>query len=152
MSLVTKRPPSAAVAHGAPHAAKVDLSSLGDALGIKPKKACKVLDCGTTHVYDLMKKRELESYLDGRSRKITTASIREYVTRRLAASNPQSGALGGSTLKVDPRCAAEGEPPGTIVTGSPFEGTTAGAKLQPRRRGRPPKLCQEAGNGRGDVS
>jgi hypothetical protein len=59
MSLVTKRPPSAAVAHGAPHAAKVDLSSLGDALGIKPKKACKVLDCGTTHVYDLMKKKSL---------------------------------------------------------------------------------------------
>jgi excisionase family DNA binding protein len=77
MSLVTKKLPSAALAHNVPHAPRVDLSPLGDALGIKPKKACKVLDCGITHVYDLIKKRELESYLDGRSRKITTASIRE---------------------------------------------------------------------------
>jgi excisionase family DNA binding protein len=37
-------------------------------------------------IYELIRNGELDSYLDGRRRLITTASIRAYVERKLAAS------------------------------------------------------------------
>jgi len=42
-----------------------------------------MLDCGITRLYRLLAAGELESFLDGRSRKITVTSIRRYVERRL---------------------------------------------------------------------
>jgi hypothetical protein len=44
-----------------------------------------MLDCGNTRLYELLKNNELESYLDGRSRKIIVASIHRYIARRLEA-------------------------------------------------------------------
>jgi hypothetical protein len=46
-----------------------------------------MLACGNTRLYELLTSRELESFLDGRSRKITVESIRGYITRRLTPGN-----------------------------------------------------------------
>jgi excisionase family DNA binding protein len=43
-----------------------------------------MLDCGTTRLYELIRAGELETYRDGASRKITTASLRAYVDRQIA--------------------------------------------------------------------
>jgi len=53
-------------------------------LVVSPRRARHMLDCGNTHLYELLKS-ELESYRDGRSRKILVASINALVARRLAA-------------------------------------------------------------------
>jgi hypothetical protein len=53
-------------------------------LVVKPKTAWKMLSCSNTRGYELLNAGELESFLDGRSRKITVESIHRYVARRLA--------------------------------------------------------------------
>ena len=53
---------------------------------VSPRRACHMLDCGTTRLYQLLAAGELESFLDGRSRKITVASIRRYVEHRLSTT------------------------------------------------------------------
>jgi excisionase family DNA binding protein len=55
----------------------------GDPLLVKPKEASRMLNCGNTRLYELLSAGELDSFLDGRSRKITVESIRRYVTRHL---------------------------------------------------------------------
>jgi hypothetical protein len=61
-------------------------SGLGDPepLVVKPKVAWKLLGCSNTRGYELLAAGELDSFLDGRSRKITIESIRHYIARRLA--------------------------------------------------------------------
>jgi hypothetical protein len=54
-------------------------------LVVKPKTAWRLLACSNTKGYELLAAGELESFLDGRSRKITVASIRALIARRLAA-------------------------------------------------------------------
>ena len=54
-----------------------------DRLGVKPKKACQMLDIGNTRLYELLKNRELVSYKDGRNRKILVESIKNYVKRQV---------------------------------------------------------------------
>ncbi len=53
-------------------------------LVVKPRVAWKLLSCGNTRGYELLQSGELESFLDGSSRKITMASIYRYIERRLA--------------------------------------------------------------------
>jgi hypothetical protein len=65
---------------------------------VKPNVAWKMLSCGNTRGYELLAAGELDSFLDGRSRKITVESIRRYISCRLAVE--------GAT-----RNAAPGEPP-----------------------------------------
>jgi hypothetical protein len=55
-----------------------------DPLVVKPKVAWKMLACSNTRGYELLAAGELQSYKDGRSRKITVASIKALVARRLA--------------------------------------------------------------------
>jgi hypothetical protein len=55
-----------------------------DLLLVKPRAACRMLACGNTRLYELLAAGELESFLDGRSRKITVASIHRLIARRLA--------------------------------------------------------------------
>jgi hypothetical protein len=59
--------------------------ALGDeeALVVSPRRAQYLLDIGHTRLYELMAAKELESYKDGKSRKITVRSIRAYVERQL---------------------------------------------------------------------
>jgi len=51
---------------------------------VKPKEACRLLACGNTRLYELIAAGELEAFLDGRSRKITTSSIHQYIEQKLA--------------------------------------------------------------------
>jgi len=51
---------------------------------VRPRRACHLLDCGTTRLYELIAEGELESFLDGRSRKIVVESIRRYIAKRLS--------------------------------------------------------------------
>ena len=55
-----------------------------EALVVSPRSARLMLDLGNTRFYQVLP--ELESYHDGRSRKITVASIEAYIERRVAAS------------------------------------------------------------------
>jgi hypothetical protein len=48
-----------------------------------------MLACSNTRLYELLAERELDSFLDGRSRKIVVASIHDYIQRRLAAATKQ---------------------------------------------------------------
>jgi len=59
----------------------------GALLLVKPRTACRMLACGNTRLYELLAAGELESFLDGRSRKITVESIRRFITRRLAPTS-----------------------------------------------------------------
>jgi excisionase family DNA binding protein len=54
-----------------------------ESLVVSPRRAAQMLDCGRTRLYELIANRELISFLDGRSRKITVASIHQYIQRRL---------------------------------------------------------------------
>jgi excisionase family DNA binding protein len=58
-------------------------------LVVKPKVAWKMLGCGNTRGYELLAAGELESYKDGRSRKIPVASIKAFVARQLAAASSE---------------------------------------------------------------
>jgi len=66
---------------------------------VRPAAAWKILDCGNTHGYALIRAGELETFLDGKARKITVASIRAYIGRKLAAA----GATGLERRAVPPR-------------------------------------------------
>ena len=48
--------------------------------------ACVMLDCGRDKLYELCRLGELESYLDGKVRRITVASIKQRIERKLAAA------------------------------------------------------------------
>jgi hypothetical protein len=53
-------------------------------LVVKPRVAWKMLSCSNTRGYELLASGELQSFLDGRSRKITVESIQRYIMRRLS--------------------------------------------------------------------
>jgi hypothetical protein len=54
-------------------------------LVVQPKQAWIMLSCGATRGFALLAAGELDSFLDGQSRKITVESIRRYVSRRAGA-------------------------------------------------------------------
>lgn len=54
---------------------------------VSPRQACRLLSIGNTRLCQLISAAELTSYLDGRARRIPVLSIREYVARKLAATN-----------------------------------------------------------------
>jgi hypothetical protein len=64
----------------------IQSTGLGDdeRLVVSPRRARHMLDCGNTRLYELLATGELDSFLDGRSRKITVNSIHRYIARRLA--------------------------------------------------------------------
>jgi len=68
-------------------------------LVVSPRQACALLCIGNTRLYDLLATGELESYRDGRSRRITMASIR----RRLARLLSLEGVTGAATQPAQPR-------------------------------------------------
>jgi excisionase family DNA binding protein len=59
-----------------------------DPLAVRPRDACQLLAVGNTRLYELIGSGQLESYLDGRARRITMASIKQYIARRIAAAGP----------------------------------------------------------------
>jgi hypothetical protein len=56
----------------------------GEPLVLTPAQAQAILNCGQTRLFSLIKTGELESFLDGNRRRITSASVRDYVARKLA--------------------------------------------------------------------
>jgi excisionase family DNA binding protein len=56
-------------------------------LVVSPREAARMLSLGVWRVYKLMKAGELASYEHGRSRRITVASIHEYIARRVATAS-----------------------------------------------------------------
>jgi hypothetical protein len=50
-------------------------------------KAGFLLECGDDQLYDLIKAGDLDSYIEGNRRKITTASIERLIQQRLAAAS-----------------------------------------------------------------
>src|SRR5262249_44851395 len=65
-------------------------------LAVSPREACRLLNVGNTYLYDLLNNDELESYWEGRSRKITMQSIRARQERQLAAARGAVGTAGPS--------------------------------------------------------
>jgi hypothetical protein len=72
-------------------------------LVVSPRRAKYMLDVGNTRLYELLNRKELDSYLEGRSRKITKASIHRLIARRLALTR--------GTSNLSPR--RRGRPPKT---------------------------------------
>jgi hypothetical protein len=66
---------------------------------VSPRDAWRILGCGNTSGYELINSGELVSFLDGRSRKITVESIRQYIARKVAAA----GAIGAAIEAEPPR-------------------------------------------------
>jgi excisionase family DNA binding protein len=59
-------------------------------LAVPPLEAARLLSLGMTKIYRLMRAGELESYRDGRARRITMRSIHNHMARRLADDNSPS--------------------------------------------------------------
>jgi excisionase family DNA binding protein len=68
-------------------------------LVVSPKAAWRLLGCGNTHGYELIAAGELESYKEGKSRRITMASIRSHIDRKLGRTKAMG--LLQSTKNVD---------------------------------------------------
>ena len=56
------------------------------ALAVPPGEAGNLLSLSLSEVYERMRNGELQSYQDGRARRIPMTSIHDYMARRLAAS------------------------------------------------------------------
>ena len=61
-------------------------------LVVKPKVAWRLLGCSNTYGYELLAAGELESYKDGKSRKITMASIKARVARQIETASGAASA------------------------------------------------------------
>jgi hypothetical protein len=59
---------------------------LVEPLVVKPKIAWRLLGCSNTYGYDLLAAGELDSFKDGKARKITMASIKARIARQLEAT------------------------------------------------------------------
>jgi excisionase family DNA binding protein len=85
----------------------VSISSTGigelGPLVVKPKVAWKLLACSNTRGYELIAAGELESFRDGRSRKITIASIHRFIARRLGAEKAPRAAREAPRRRGRPR-------------------------------------------------
>jgi excisionase family DNA binding protein len=55
-------------------------------LAVRPRQAAQMLGVGMTKLYELLDKRDLESFHIGKARRITMASINRYIERRLTAA------------------------------------------------------------------
>jgi len=87
------------------------------------RQACTLQDVRTTKGYELVDSGEWESYLDGKSRKVTLRSIKARRDRLLAEA------------RTAPRAA--NAPPRPRLRSQPVE--AAAAPPPPGKRGRPPK-------------
>jgi excisionase family DNA binding protein len=65
--------------------------ALESPLVASPNQAMKALLVSRSTLYELINSGELESYTQGKSRRITVKSIAEYIDRRLAAEAARRG-------------------------------------------------------------
>ncbi len=52
-------------------------------LVVSPKRGCQLLDCSITRLYELLNSGQIQSYREGKSRKVIVASIKAHIARRL---------------------------------------------------------------------
>jgi excisionase family DNA binding protein len=71
----------------------VTLSKLDgvEPLVVTPREACALLNIGNTRLYRLISEKQLDSYREGRARRIPMASIKSYIARCLAESMGKRG-------------------------------------------------------------
>jgi excisionase family DNA binding protein len=55
-------------------------------LVVSPKEASRMLNCSHKKIYQLLAEKVLDSFTEGRSRKITVESIQRRVCQKLEAS------------------------------------------------------------------
>jgi excisionase family DNA binding protein len=60
-------------------------------LVVTPREACALLNIGNTRLYRLLSDKRVDSYREGRARRIPMASIRSYIARCLAESMGKRG-------------------------------------------------------------
>ena len=84
---------------------KIDTQIYGiEPLVVKPRVAWRLLNCSNTRGYELLNAGELESFKDGKSRKIIVLSIHAYIARRLSASVRQkNSSADASTTSINGR-------------------------------------------------
>ena len=81
-------------------------------LVVKPKVAWQMLSCSNTRGYELLAAGALDSFRDGRSRKITVGSIHRYIAQRVASSQ-------GTTAQLESPRRKRGRPPKIPVLQQP---------------------------------
>ena len=64
--------------------------------------ACIIADCGKDELYNWIRSGEVESFLDGRRRKIVVASIKDRIRRKLAVSKQFTRARHPGSHKPNP--------------------------------------------------
>jgi excisionase family DNA binding protein len=70
----------------------VTLSKAGvEPLVVTPREACTLLGIGNTRLYRLISDKQIDSYREGRARRIPMASIKAYIARCLAESMGKRG-------------------------------------------------------------
>jgi excisionase family DNA binding protein len=80
-------------------------------LVVSPREACRLLSVGLTRLYEILNAGELDSFLVGRSRRMTVASIHAYIQLQRAVPTPVG------------RKRRRSEVPGAVLTS--FEATLA---------------------------
>ncbi len=58
---------------------------LDETFAVPVKKAAPSIGVGMTRLYELIKSGEIDSYRDGKARKVVVASLKAYVERQIAA-------------------------------------------------------------------
>ena len=59
-------------------------------LAVTPRQACTLLSIGNTRLYELIGTGQLDSYLEGRARRITMESIQRRVARLVVEAGAKS--------------------------------------------------------------
>jgi hypothetical protein len=103
---------------------------------VRPRRACYLLDCGITRLYELLDQGELESFLDGRSRKITVESIRCYVAKRLAGADKKNPVPQGSAKSASVGASAVPREPGRRKPLPEPSGRKPSGGIPPREAGK----------------
>jgi excisionase family DNA binding protein len=94
------------LAHDASLFWRTFMSPLSNRVGIEPlvvspREACVLLNIGNTRLYHLISTKQIDSYNEGRARRIPMASIKAYLARCLAESTGKRGR--GRPRKIDAR-------------------------------------------------
>jgi len=62
---------------------------LPEPFAVRTRVAAHLLSCGMTRLWQLIGAGELETFRDGRARRVVTASIRRYVANRIEAQHSE---------------------------------------------------------------
>ena len=83
-----------------------------EAFAVPAKKAAPAIGVGMTRLYQLINAGEIESYRDGKARKIVVASLKAYVERQVLAeaAKPRVGWTARATVARKAKRSAKAVP------------------------------------------